>query len=175
MLIRHGGNLCRVLDVQHLTPGNKRGFVQCRLRNLRSGTLTDHKFRSEDDVERAALNARRMQFLYADGDGYHFMDTESFEQVRLDGDTLGESVSYLLPEAVITVELFEGEPVGIQLPLTVDLVVAETAPAIKGATASAQLKPARLETGLVVQVPPFIADGDTVRVNTGTGEYQSRV
>ena len=175
MLIRHAGNLCRVLDLQHLTPGNKRGFVQCRLRNLRSGTLTDHKFRSEDDVERAVLDSRRMQFLYADGDGYHFMDTESFEQVQLGGETLGESVSYLLPEAVIVVELFDGEPVGIQLPLTVDLQVTETAPAIKGATASAQLKPAQLETGLVVQVPPFIANGDRVRVNTETGEYQSRV
>ena len=175
MLIRHAGNLCRVLDLQHLTPGNKRGFVQCRLRNLRSGTLTDHKFRSEDDVERAVLNSRRMQFLYADGDGYHFMDTESFEQVQLTGETLGASVSYLLPEAVIVVELFDGDPVGIQLPLTVDLQVTETAPAIKGATASAQLKPAQLETGLVVQVPPFIANGDRVRVNTETGEYQSRV
>ncbi len=175
MLIRHAGNLCRVLDLQHLTPGNKRGFVQCRLRNLRSGTLTDHKFRSEDDVERAALDSRRMQFLYADGDGYHFMDTESFEQVQLTSETLGESVSYLLPEAVIVVELFDGEPVGIQLPLTVDLQVTETTPAIKGATASAQLKPAQLETGLVVQVPPFIANGDRVRVNTETGEYQSRV
>ena len=175
MLIRHAGNLCRVLDLQHLTPGNKRGFVQCRLRNLRSGTLTDHKFRSEDDVERAVLNSRRMQFLYADGDGYHFMDTESFDQVQLTGETLGASVSYLLPEAVIVVELFDGDPVGIQLPLTVDLQVTETAPAIKGATASAQLKPAQLETGLVVQVPPFIANGDRVRVNTETGEYQSRV
>ncbi len=175
MLIRHAGNLCRVLDLQHLTPGNKRGFVQCRLRNLRSGTLTDHKFRSEDDVERATLDSRRMQFLYADGDGYHFMDTESFEQVQLTGETLGESVSYLLPEAIIVVEQFDGDPVGIQLPLTVDLQVTETTPAIKGATASAQLKPAQLETGLVVQVPPFIANGDRVRVNTETGEYQSRV
>ena len=182
MLIRHVGNLCRVLDLQHLTPGNKRGFVQCRLRNLRSGTQADHKFRSEDDVERAVLDSRRMQFLYADG-AYHFMDTESSsdarrghrEQLQLTGETLGESVNYLLPEAVIVVELFDGEPVGIQLPLAVELQVTETAPAIKGATASAQLKPAQLETGLVVQVPPFIANGDRVRVNTETGEYQSRV
>lgn len=174
MLIQRDGRPFRVLDLQHLTPGKGHGFVQCKLRNLRSGALTDHKFRSEDDVERAALDTRRMQFLYADGDAYHFMDTESFEQAPLTGETLGAAVSYLRPESVITVETFEGEPVGIQLPLTVDLVVRETAPAIKGATASAQLKPARLETGLVVQVPPFIADGDTVRVNTETGEYQGR-
>ena len=170
-----GGNLLRLLDAQHLTPGKGHGFVQCRLRNLRSRTLTDHKFRSEDQVERAALDARRMQFLYADGDAYNFMDTETFEQVALTTETLGDSVDYLLPEAEITVELFEDDPVGIQLPLTVDLTVTETAPAIKGATASAQLKPAQLETGLVVQVPPFIANGDKVRVNTETGEYQGRV
>ena len=102
------------------------------------------------------------------------MDTESYEQVHLDGDTLGESVQYLLPDAIIVVEFFESEAVGIQLPLTVDLTVDDTAPAIKGATASAQLKPARLETGLTVQVPPFVANGDKVRVNTETGAYQGR-
>ena len=175
MLIRMGGNLLRLLDVTHLTPGKGHGFVQCRLRNLRTRSLTDHKFRSEDQVERAALDARRMQYLYADADAYNFMDTETFDQVVLTAETLGAAVDYLLPEAEITVEMFDGEPVGIQLPITVDLAVAETAPAIKGATASAQLKPATLETGLVVQVPPFIASGDTVRVNTETGEYQSRV
>ena len=115
-----------------------------------------------------------MQYLYADGDGYHFMDTDTYEQVDLSGETLGDAVSYLLPEATITLEFFEDSPVGIELPLTVDLAVEETTPAIKGATASAQLKPARLETGLVVQVPPFVSNGDKVRVNTGTGEYLSR-
>ena len=175
MLIKMGENLWRVIDLQHLTPGNKRGFVQCRLRNIRSRTLTDHKFRSEDDVERAILDSRRMQFLYADGDSYYFMDTESFEQIQLTSQTLGDSINYLLPEFVITVQLFGEEPVGIELPLTVDLTVEDTAPAIKGATASAQLKPARLKTGLVVQVPPFVANGDKVRVNTETGEYQARV
>ena len=175
MLIKRDADLFRILDLNHMTPGNKRGFVQCRLRNVRSGTLIDHKFRSEDSVERATLDSRRMQFLYADGDAYHFMDTETFEQIRLTRDTLGDAVQYLLPDSVITVELFEEAPVGISLPLTVDLAVVETAPAIKGATASAQLKPAQLETGLVVQVPPFVANGDRIRVNTETGEYQARV
>ena len=175
MLIKRNADLFRILDLNHMTPGNKRGFVQCRLRNVRSGTLMDHKFRSEDSVERATLDSRRMQFLYADGDAYHFMDTETFEQIRLTRDTLGDAVQYLLPDSVITVELFEEAPVGISLPLTVDLAVVETAPAIKGATASAQLKPAQLETGLVVQVPPFVANGDRIRVNTETGEYQARV
>ena len=174
-LIQMGSNLLRVVDITHLTPGKGHGFVQARLRNIRNSSLHDHKFRSEDSVERAVLDSRRMQFLYADGEAYHFMDTESYEQVPLTGETLGDAVHFLLPESVITVELFEDEPVGIQLPLTVDLTVEDTAPAIKGATASAQLKPARLETGLVVQVPPFVANGDKVRVNTETAEYQARV
>jgi elongation factor P len=174
MLIKMNATLYRVLEFSHVTPGKGRAFVQTRMRNVRAGTLTDHKFASNDSVERAMLDARKMQYLYADGDGYHFMDTESYEQVHLTGETLGDTVSYLLPDATITVEFFEDSPVGIELPLTVDLVVEETAPAIKGATASAQLKPARLETGLVVQVPPFVSNGNKVRVNTGTGEYLSR-
>ena len=174
MLIKRNATLYRVLEFSHVTPGKGRAFVQTRMRNVRAGTLTDHKFASNDSVERAMLDARKMQYLYADGDGYHFMDTESYEQVHLTGETLGDTVSYLLPDATITVEFFEDSPVGIELPLTVDLVVEETAPAIKGATASAQLKPARLETGLVVQVPPFVSNGNKVRVNTGTGEYLSR-
>lgn len=175
MLIKLNGDLCRVLDLTHLTPGNKRGFVQSKLRNIRTGTLTDHKFSSGDDVETAKLDAHKMQFLYADGEAYHFMDTVSFEQIPLSAETLGGAVNYLLPEFVITVKMFESKPVGIELPLTVDLTVEETSPAIKGATASAQLKPAKLETGLIVQVPPFVANGDKVRVNTETGEYQSRI
>ena len=174
MLIKRNATLYRVIEFSHVTPGKGRAFVQTRMRNVRAGTLTDHKFASNDSVERAMLDARKMQYLYADGDGYHFMDTESYEQVHLTGETLGDTVSYLLPDATITVEFFEDSPVGIELPLTVDLVVEETAPAIKGATASAQLKPARLETGLVVQVPPFVSNGNKVRVNTGTGEYLSR-
>jgi len=175
MLIKLGPDLFRVLDLQHFTPGNKRGFVQSRLRNVRTGTLTDHKFRSEDDVERATFDEREMQYMYSDGESYHFMDTATFEQVHISGEALGDSVNYLVPDAVIHVEFYDTEPVGIELPQTVDLRVEETTPAIKGATASAQLKPARLETGLVVQVPPFVSAGDRIRVNTETGEYQSRV
>ena len=174
MLIKMDEDLFRVLDITHLTPGKGHGFVQARLRNIRSGSLNDHKFRSEDSAERATLDSRKMQFLYADGDAYHFMDTETFEQTHLTRETLGNAVNYLLPDSVITVQMVENEPVGIELPLTVDLTVNDTTPAIKGATASAQLKPATLETGLVVQVPPFISIGDKIRVNTETGEYQAR-
>jgi elongation factor P len=145
------------------------------MRNIRTNTLSDHKFRSEDDVERAILDEREMQYMYSDGDAFHFMDTATFEQIHISNEALGDSVNYLIPEMLIRVELYEQEPVGIELPQTVDLKVEDTTPAIKGATASAQLKPARLETGLVVQVPPFVSVGDVIRVNTETGEYQSRV
>ena len=175
MLIKMGVDLFRVLDLHHLTPGNKRGMVQARLRNIRSSALTDHKFRSEDDVERATLDEREMQYLYGDGSSYHFMDTSTYEQIQIDRDVLGDSVNYLVADMAIKAEFYGLEAVGIELPQTVDLLVEDTVPGIKGATASAQVKPARLETGLVVQVPPFVNAGDRIRVNTETGEYQSRV
>jgi elongation factor P len=174
MLIKHEGNLCRVLDLYHITPGNKRAHVQCKLRDIRSGRLSDYKFRSEDDVERATLDEHQMQFLYRDGEIFYFMNTESYEQVHLTQEVLGDCALYLLPEAVISVEFYEAEPVGIHLPQTVDLKVSDTVPGIKGATAAAQVKPATLETGLVVNVPAFVNSGDTIRINTETGEYLSR-
>ena len=173
-IVKIGDDLFRVLDLQHVTPGNLRGFVRVKFRNIRSGTLSDQKLRSEDFVERATLDEREMQYMYNDGDSYYFMDTESYDQVHISSEALGESVNYLIPEMLIRVELYGSEPVGIELPQTVDLLVQDTPPAIKGATASAQLKPATLETGLVVQVPPFVSAGDRIRVNTETGEYQSR-
>ena len=174
MLIKMGADLLRVLDLQHVTPGNLRGFVRVKLRNIRTGTLSDQKLRSEDEIERATLDEKSMQYLYTDGSTYHFMDTDTYEQIALGSEVLGDAASYLVAETVIEMEFYGSEPVGIELPQTVDLTVVETTPAIKGATASAQLKPAKLETGLVVQVPPFISEGDRVRVSTESGEYQSR-
>jgi elongation factor P len=174
MLIKVGEDLFRVLELQHVTPGNLRGFVRVKFRNIRTGSLSDQKLRSEDSVERATLDERAMQYLYRDGDSFHFMDTESYEQLPISEEALGEAVNYIVPDSVINVEFYGAEPVGIELPVTVDLKVEETAPGIKGATASAQVKPARLETGLVVQVPPFVNTGDKVRVSTDTGEYLSR-
>jgi elongation factor P len=174
MLIKVGEDLFRVLELQHVTPGNLRGFVRVKFRNIRTGTLSDQKLRSEDSVERATLDERAMQYMYRDGDSFHFMDTESYEQLHISEEALGDAVNYIIPDAVISVEFYGSEPVGIELPVTVDLKVEDTAPGIKGATASAQVKPARLETGLVVQVPPFVNTGDKVRVSTETGEYLSR-
>jgi elongation factor P len=174
MLIKVGQDLFRVLELQHVTPGNLRGFVRVKFRNIRTGTLLDQKLRSEDFVERATLDEREMQYLYRDGDAFHFMDTSSYEQLHIDAEALGDNVNYLIPDALIKVEFYGNEPVGIELPQTVDLVVEDTAPGIKGATASNQIKPARLETGLMVNVPPFVNNGDKIRVNTETGEYLSR-
>ncbi len=174
MLIKIGEDLFRVLDLQHVTPGNLRGFVRVRFRNIRNGTLSDQKLRSEDTVERAVLDERKMQYLYKDGDSYHFMDTETYEQLHITEEVLGDAANYIIPDSTIDVEFYGTEPVGIELPVTVDLKVTETVPGIKGATASNQVKPATLETGLVVSVPPFINTGDVVRISTDTGEYLSR-
>jgi elongation factor P len=174
MLVKMEQDLFRVLELQHVTPGNLRGFVRVKLRNIRNGTLSDQKLRSEDSIERATLDEREMQYLYQDGDDYYFMDTSSYEQIHISSEALGDSVNYLKPEMTIQVEFYGTEPVGIELPQTVDLKVLETVPGIKGATASNQVKPATLETGLVVSVPPFINTGDTIRVSTETGEYLAR-
>ena len=175
MLIKVGENLFRILELHHLTPGNKRAHIQVRMRNIRTQSLMDEKFRAEEDVERAVLDEREMQYLYHDGDHYYFMDTSSYEQIQISVEALGDSKDYLIADSIIKVEFYDVEPVGIELPPTVDLVVRETVPGIKGATASAQVKPATLETGLVINVPSFINEGDKIRVNTETGEYQGRV
>ena len=175
MLIKFDGALVRVLEVQHITPGNLRAHVRSKMRDIRNDRLVDHKFRADDSVDRAILDERQMQYLYREADMFVFMDTENYEQVHLSLEVLGEAAQYLIAEALINVEFYEESPVGIHLAPTVDLKVVDTAPGIKGATASAQVKPAELETGLVVTVPSFINNGDSIRINTETGEYLSRV
>jgi elongation factor P len=174
MAILHGGNFCRVITVQHTTPGNKRGFVQAKLRNLQSGNSFEHRFRSEDRIERAALEEREMEFLYESGDEYHFMNTETYEQVALTPETLGEGVKYITPNTKVKVEFYEEKAIGIDLPTTVDLKVVETPPGMKGATASGSGKPATLETGLQVTVPQFVEIGEVVRIDTAEGKYLER-
>src|SRR3989442_4714348 len=173
-LIKVGNDLLRVMDVQHMTPGNKRGFVQARLRNIRTRNLSDLKLRAEEDVERAVLDEHEMQYLYSDGDAFHFMNTETFEQIRLHKSVVGDRASYLVPDITLRLEFYEGRPVDIALPPTVDLKVVETEPSMKGASATNVMKPAKLETGLVVQVPPFISEGERIRVDTSEGTYLER-
>jgi len=173
-VIKVNGDLWRVLAMMHITPGNWRGMVQTKLRNLKQGTNNEIRFRSEDEVEKVSLDARKMQYLYNDQQGYHFMDVETYEQVALSDDVLGDTMEYIVSEATVDMDWYEGVPIGIELPSAVDLKVIETAPGIKGATASAQRKPAKLETGLVVQVPSFIEEGETIRVSTQDGSYLER-
>jgi elongation factor P len=175
MIIIHHGDLYRIASVRHLTPGNKRGFVQVKLKNLRTGTGTENKFRSEDRVEQATLESRAMQYLYADRDLYTFMDIMNYEQISLSADDVGDFLSYLLPDQIVDIEFFGGAPIGISPPSTVELEVTETQPTLRGATASASYKPAKLETGVTIQVPPFIQIGDRIRVDPAEGTYLERV
>jgi elongation factor P len=174
MIIVHDGDLYSVHTVDHRTPGNKRGAMATRMRNLRSGSIIDYRFRAEDFVERAVLDEIEFQYLYSDGKGYHFMNTESFEQLSASGEVLGDAVNYLIPNLVLKLEFYEGKPIGALLPDTVDLTVVDTEPTVQKATASAVMKPAKLETGLSIQVPPFISNGDKVKVNTTEGTYIQR-
>ena len=174
MVIMHQNDLWRVMQVVHVTPGNWRGMVQTKLRNLRAGTQTEHRFRSEDKPERVTLEQHEMEFLYESDGLYHFMNTENFEQVGLDRDLLGDAVNYLIPNSRIVVEFHEVTPMGVELPKTIDLKVTDTPPGLKTATVTNALKPATTETGLVVQVPNFINAGDVIRVDTETGAYLQR-
>jgi elongation factor P len=174
MVIKHNNELHSVFKVEHRTPGNLRAFIQAKLRNLRTGAMFEHRFRSADAIEKVTVDEVNMEYLYQDGDAYVFMNQENYEQLNLSSEMLGDAVEYLTPNMAIRVEFFDGKPVGVELPQTVDLTVVETEPGIKSATASSVTKPAKTETGLIVQVPPFINEGDRIRVDTAEGAYLSR-
>jgi elongation factor P len=175
MTIKLGGELYQIFACQHITPGNWRGMVQTRLKSLKSGAISEHRFRSEDRVEQAYLETHEIEYLYSDGSDYYFMNTETFEQFHLPAEMLEASISYLMPNIRLQVETYEGKPIELKLPSSVDLKVVSTEPALRGATVSNVTKPATLETGLIIQVPPFIGEGETVRVDTSDGKYLERV
>jgi elongation factor P len=174
MIIKHNNDLHLVFSVEHRTPGNLRAFIQAKLRNVRTGAMFEHRFRSGDAIDKITVDEIQMEYLYNDGDAFYFMNMESYEQTPLMRDTLGDAVEYLTPNLQIKVEFYDGKPVGIELPQTVDLTVVETEPGLKSATASSVTKPAKTETGLIVQVPPFINEGEKIRVDTSEGAYLSR-
>ena len=155
-------------------PGNKRGAMATKMRSLRSGSIMDYRFRAEDSIDRAVLDDIEFEYLYSDTEGYHFMNTETFDQIRLGADILGDAVYYLIPNLVLKLEFYEGKPMGAVLTDTVDLTVADTEPTVQKATASAVMKPAKLETGLMINVPPFINNGDKVKVDTSEARYVQR-
>src|ERR1700757_3344655 len=175
MVIQHEGDLYTVHSTEHRTPGNKRGSMQTRMKNLKTGAIIDYRFRAEEFVDRAILDEVEFEYLYNEGDDFHFMNTETYEQMHLSREQLGETVYYLIPNTVVKVEFFEDKPIGVDLPDTMDLKVVATEPTLQKATASAGMKPATLETGLVVQGPPFVNEGDKIKVDTSEARYVQRV
>jgi elongation factor P len=175
MIIKLDNDLFSVMTVQHITPGNWRGMVQSKLRNLRSGKQTEKRFRSEENVERITLDQHELEYLYSESTDHHFMNTENYEQVILTDDTLGENVQYLIPNIKVQAQFYDEKPVSVELPATVDLRVVETEPNVKSATVTNVTKAAKLETGMVVQVPQFVNEGETIRIDTTDGKYMQRV
>ena len=174
MIIKHNNDLHAVFSVEHRTPGNLRAFIQAKLRNIRTGAMFEYRFRSGDAIDKVQVDEVQMEYLYNEGDSYYFMNTETYEQTYLGKDILGDSVDYLIPNLQIKIEFYDGKAVGIELPQTVELTVVETEPGLKSATATNVTKPAKTETGLIVQVPPFINEGEKIRVDTSEGAYLSR-
>src|ERR1700720_1001027 len=163
MVVKFNNDLFSVFKMEHRTPGNLRGFVQVKMRNFKSGTMIEHRFSSEDKVERASLDEQEMEYLYDDGEHFYFMNTTTFEQMHLTKDILGDATSYLIPQLKVNVEFYEGKPISVELPPSVDMTVVETEPGLKGATVSNVTKPAKMETGLVVQGPGFLNEGEKIR------------
>jgi elongation factor P len=174
MIIKHKDQLHLVFKVEHRTPGNLRAFIQAKLRNIRTGAMFEERFRSADAIDKVVVDEVSMEYLYNDGDDYYFMNPVDYEQTVLKGSTLGDAIEYLTPNLRIEVSYHDGQAVGIELPTNVELTVIETEPGLKSATASSVTKPAKTETGLVVQVPAFINEGEKIRVDTSEGTYMSR-
>jgi len=175
MIIKHEGDLYAVYNVDHRTPGNKRAAMQTKMRNLRTGAMIDYRFRAEDVIDKVTVDEIEFEYLYSDGEGHHFMNNENYEQIALQDDIVGDAKDYLIPNMPVKIEYHDGKSIGVLLPDTVDLTVVETEPSIQKATASAVMKPAKLETGLVINVPPFVGEGDKVKVDTSEGRYIQRV
>ena len=174
MVIVFEGEPCRVVEFRHHTPGNLRAMIQTKLRSLRSGSSFEHRFRSADTIERAALEQHEMEYMYSDGSHHHFMNTENYEQVALSDDELGDSAQWLSPGLKIQAEFYEGSPIGIDMPPSIELTVTQTEPTMKGATVSNVNKPATLENGVTIQVPPFVNEDDRIRVDPSEGRYIER-
>ena len=174
MVIVFEGEPCRVVEFRHHTPGNLRAMIQTKLRSIRTGSSFEHRFRSVDTIEKASLEQHEMEYLYSDGSHHHFMNTETFEQIALSDDDLGDAAQWLTPGLKIQVEFYEGTPIGIDLPPSLELTVTQTEPSLTGATVSNVNKPATLETGVTIQVPPFVNEGDRIRVDPGEGRYIER-
>jgi elongation factor P len=174
MVIVFEGDPCRVIDFRHHTPGNLRAMVQTKMKNLRNGANFEHRFRADDAIDKASMETHELQFMYAAGDTYHFMNTENYDQIEMDAEALGDNAQWMVPNMEILAEYYDGRPIGIELPQYLVFEVVETSPVMKTATKTSSYKPAKLENGVTVNVPEFIATGERVRVNPSTGEYLDR-
>lgn len=174
LTIEFDGSLWRIVEFQHVKPGKGSAFVRSKLKNLRTGALQEKTFRSTEKVEKAQVDTKKMQYLYMNGENFVFMDTDTYEQIEMPGDEIVDEQKYLLENMVVNVMMYGNETIGVELPKTVDLTVAETEPGIRGDTSSGGTKPATMETGLVVQVPFFVNAGDKLSINTSDGSYISR-
>ena len=169
------GELFSIVDYQHHKPGKGHAMVRTKLKNVRTGAVLDRTFRADEKVELARVDKREMQFLYADDSGFVFMDNESYDQIQIDPDFVGDAAKFLKENQVVGIPMYQGTPIGIDLPTTVDLLITQTDPGLQGDRSSAGTKPATLETGALVQVPLFITTGEMVRIDTRTGAYVTRV
>ncbi|MEX1185353.1 MAG: elongation factor P [Gemmatimonadaceae bacterium] len=174
MVLVHNGEPCRVVEFRHHTPGNLRAMIQTKLKNLRSGSSFEHRFRASDSVEKASMETHDLEFMYQGGDTYHFMNTENYDQIELDEEALGDNAQWMQPGMRIQAEYYNGRPIGIQLPNAMVFEIVDTSPVMKTATKTASAKPAKLENGVVVNVPEFVGTGEKIRVNPNTGEYLDR-
>lgn len=174
MAVRIDGQSYAITQYNHISPGNWRAMVSLKLKNLSSGLVAEKRFRSGEDIEVVDLDRREMEYLYSDQSGHVFMDSLNFEQISLTDEFLGTSMLYVRPNTTITILVSEGKPVNVELPSAVELTVTDTPPGIKGATATNQLKEATMETGLKTKVPPFIEEGEMLRISTADGSYMSR-
>ncbi len=174
MVLVFEGDPCRIVEFRHHTPGNLRAMVQAKLKNLRTGSNFDHRFRAADTIVKADMETVELEFLYQGGDTYHFMNIVNYDQIEMDDEALGDSAAWMQPGMKILAEYYNGRPIGIQLPNSMVYEIVETAPVVRGATKTASSKPAKLENGVTVNVPEFIDTGTRVRVNPSTGEYLDR-
>ncbi len=174
MVLVHNGEPCRVVEFRHHTPGNLRAMIQTKLKNLRSGSNFEHRFRASDTVEKASMETHDLEFMYQGGDTYHFMNTENYDQIELEEEALGDNAQWMQPGMRIQAEYYDGRPIGIQLPNSMVFEIVDTSPVMKTATKTASAKPAKLENGVTVNVPEFVGPGEKVRVNPNTGEYLDR-
>jgi elongation factor P len=174
MVIVFEGEPCRIMDFRHHTPGNLRAMVQTKMKNLRTGSNFEHRFRAADTIEKASLETHDLEFLYQGGTTYHFMNTENYDQLEMDDEMLGDAAQWMQPGMKIVAEYYEGKPIGIELPNSVELEIVETAPVMRSATKTSSFKQAKLENGVSVNIPEFIPSGIRIRVNPNTGEYIDR-